>query len=72
MIRLGRITRKDIEQEKQDMPELEQRVTTRTIRPGDLEHQATLTRTQIGESTMPYTEERSEVEAESAAERTVN
>ena len=59
------------EQEKQedDLPELKQRVTTRSIRPGDLEHQTTLTRTKTRESTMPYTEERLEVEAELAAER---
>ena len=50
--------------------ELKQRVTTRSIRPGDLEHQATLTRTKTRESTTPYTEDRLEVEAELAAERT--
>ena len=50
--------------------ELKQRVTTRSIRPGDLEHQATLTRTKTRESTTPYTEERLGVEAELAAERT--
>ena len=60
------------EQEKLDMPEFKQRVTTRIIRPDDLELQATLTRAKLGESTMPYTEERSEVEAELAADRTVN
>jgi DHA1 family multidrug resistance protein-like MFS transporter len=54
----------------EELPELKQRVTTRSIRPGDIEHAATLTRTKTRESTTPYTEERLEVEAELAAERT--
>ena len=60
------------EQEKLYMPELKQWGRTRIMRPGDLEHQATLTRTNTRESTMPYTKEGSEVKAELAADRTVN
>ena len=57
--------------EKADaLPELKHHVTTRSIRSGDVEHAAVLTRTRTRESTRPYTEERLEVEAELAVERT--
>ncbi len=54
----------------QDLPELRHHVTTRSVRSGDVEGQAALTRTKTRESTRPYTEERLEVEAELAVERT--
>ncbi|KAL2036690.1 hypothetical protein N7G274_010561 [Stereocaulon virgatum] len=53
-----------------ELPELKQHVTTRSIRSGDVEHAVALRRTRTRESTTPYTEERLEVEAELAAERT--
>lgn len=52
------------------LPELTHHATNRSIRSGDVEHAATLTRTRTRESTRPYTEERLEVEAELAVERT--
>ena len=52
------------------LPELKHHVTTRSIRSGDVEHAAALTRTRTRESTRPYTEERLEVEAGLAVERT--
>ena len=51
-------------------PELQHHVTTRSIRSGDIEAAAVLTRTKTRESTRPYTEERLEIEAELQAERT--
>ena len=60
----------ELEKQEEELPELKQRITTRSIRPGDVEHQAVLTRTKTRESTTPYTEERLEVEAELATERT--
>lgn len=51
-------------------PALQHHVTTRSIRSGDIEEQAALTRTKTRESTRPYTEERLEIEAELQAERT--
>lgn len=56
--------------EEQDLPELKHHITTRSVRSGDLEGHAALTRTKTRESTVPYTEERLEVEAELAMERT--
>ena len=52
------------------LPELTHHVTNRSIRSGDVEHAAALTRTRTRESTRPYTEERLEAEAELAVERT--
>ena len=60
----------EVEKQEDELPELKQRITTRSIRPGDLERQVTITRTKTRESTTPYTEERLEVEAELATERT--
>ena len=53
-----------------DMPELKHHITTRSVRSGDVEGQAALTRTKTRESTKPYSDERLEVEAELRAERT--
>lgn len=53
-----------------DLPELKHHITTRSIKAGDLEGQAALTRTKTRESTTPYSEERYEVERELAVERT--
>ena len=60
----------DITKKEEDLPELKHKITTRSIRSGDVEFAATLTRTKTRESTTPYTEERLEVEADLAAERT--
>ena len=60
----------DVKAETEDLPELKHHVTTRSVKSGDLEGQAALTRTRTRESTRPYTDERLEVEAELAAERT--
>ena len=60
-----------VKAEAPEMPELKHHVTTRSIRSGDVEGgQMALTRTKTRESTQPYTDERLEVEAELAAERT--
>lgn len=56
--------------EAEDFPELQQRVTTRSVKSGDIEAPTALTRTRTRESTKPYTEERLEVEAELQVERT--
>ena len=54
-----------------EMPALRQHITTRSIRDGDMENNtATLTRTKSRLETMPYTDERLEVEQELAVERT--
>ncbi|MCJ1275484.1 hypothetical protein MMC21_003287 [Puttea exsequens] len=54
-----------------DLPQLKHHVTTRSIHDGDLEGgRTTLTRTKSRAETTPYTEERLEVEAELAIERT--
>jgi len=58
------------EKTERDMPELKRHTTTRSIRSGDLENSAALTRTKTREETMPYSEERLEVEQELAIERT--
>ena len=60
----------DVKAEREDMPELKHHITTRSVRSGDLEGQAALTRTKSRENTRPYSEERLEVEAELAVERT--
>lgn len=52
-----------------DMPDLRHHATTKSIKTGDLEA-ASLARTKTRESTMQYTEERLEVEAELAIART--
>lgn len=66
-------SRESSENEKfEEMPALRNQITTKSIRSGsagDLEH-AAITRTKSRESTMGYTEERLEVEAELAVERT--
>lgn len=54
---------------EEEMPELNRHATTKSVKSGDLEA-ATLRRTKSRESTMPYTEERLEIEAELAIERT--
>lgn len=54
----------------EDLPELKHHVTTRSVRSGDTEAHAALTRTKSRAETTPYTEERLEVEAELAIERT--
>lgn len=54
----------------EELPELMKRNTTRSVRSGDMEAKAALTRTKSRESTMPYTEQRLDVEAEMAIERT--
>ena len=54
----------------EDLPALHHHVTTRSIRSGDIEAPAALTRTKTRESTTPYTEERLEIEAELQVERT--
>ena len=53
----------------EEMPELRHHITTRSVKAGDLEAPA-LTRTKTRESTVPYTDERLQVEAELAIERT--
>ena len=58
------------EKGEEGFPALQHHVTTRSIRSGDIEEQAALTRTKTRESTRPYTEERLEIEAELQAERT--
>ena len=55
---------------EQDSLELKHHITTRSVKSGDLEAQAALTRTKTRESTTPNTEERLQVEAELAVERT--
>lgn len=54
----------------EDLPELKHHITTRSVRSGDLEATAALTRTKTRESITPYSNERLEVEAELAVERT--
>ena len=54
----------------EDLPTLHHHATTRSIRSGDIEAPAALTRTKTRESTTPYTEERLEIEAELQVERT--
>ena len=56
--------------EEADLPELKHHATTRSVKPGDLEGQAGLTRTRTRESTLGYTEDRLQVEQELAVERT--
>ncbi len=53
-----------------DMPELKHHITTRSIKSGDLERSAAFTRTKTREETMPYSEDRLELEQELAIERT--
>ena len=54
----------------EEFPPLQQHVTTRSVRSGDIEAPTALARTRTRESTKPYTEERLQVEAELQAERT--
>ena len=55
----------------EDMEEIQKKVTTKSIRPGDLEGaQVAMTRTKTRESTVGYTQERLEVDQELAVERT--
>ncbi|KAL9130365.1 MAG: hypothetical protein Q9217_001423 [Psora testacea] len=54
----------------EDMPHLQHHITTRSVSAGDLEAAASLKRTKTRESTMPYSDERLQVEAEMAIERT--
>lgn len=54
----------------EDFPELQHRVTTRSIRSGDIEAPTALTHIRTREGTKPYTEERLEIEAELQVERT--
>ncbi|KAK4696216.1 MFS transporter, DHA1 family, multidrug resistance protein, partial [Lecanoromycetidae sp. Uapishka_2] len=53
-----------------DMPELKQYTTTRSIKSGDLENATAMTRTKTREETLPFSEDRLEVEQELAIERT--
>ena len=59
-----------VDKELEPLPALRHHVTTRSIRSGDIEAPAALTRTKTRESTAPYTEERLEIEAELQVERT--
>ena len=54
----------------EDLPALQHRITTHSIKSGDIEAPAALTHTKSRESTKPYTEERLEIEAELQVERT--
>lgn len=69
-------SRSDSEQDEknakqlEDFPELQQRVTTRSVKSGDIEAPTALSRPRSRESTKPYTEERLEIEAELQIERT--
>lgn len=69
-------SRSDSEQDEKNgkvidgFPALQHHATTRSIRSGDVEAATALTRTKTRESTMPYTEERLEIEAELQIERT--
>ena len=54
----------------EDFPTLQNHVTTRSIRSGDIEAPTAITRTRTRESTKAYTEERLEIEAELQVERT--
>ena len=56
--------------ELEDFPELQQRVTTRSVKSGDIEAPTALSRPRSRESTKPYTEERLEIEEELQIERT--
>lgn len=53
-----------------DLEDLRKHVTTKSIKEGDLSGRASLQRTKTREETLPYSEERLEVEAELAVERT--
>lgn len=53
-----------------DMPQLNHHATTRSIRSDDLEGAVALTRTKTREQTMPFSEDRLEIEQELAIERT--
>ena len=64
-------TRQSSEEAKDaDLEDLRKQVTTKSIREGDLAARASLQRSKTREETQPYTEERLEVEAELALERT--
>ncbi|KAL9098518.1 MAG: hypothetical protein Q9163_005835 [Psora crenata] len=59
----------DVPAKHEELPELRHHVTTQSVRLGDLEA-AVLARTKSRESTLPYSDERLQVEAEMAVERT--
>lgn len=60
----------DEEKAAEGFPELSHHVTTRSVKSGDMEANAAITRTKSREATTPYTEERLRVEEELAVERT--
>ena len=53
-----------------DMPALRHHITTQSVKSGDVEHNAALTRTKTRESTTPYTPDRLEVDQELAIAKT--
>ena len=64
-------TRQSSEEAKEaDLEDLRKHVTTKSIKEGDLSGRASLQRTKTREETQPYSDERLQIEAELAIERT--
>lgn len=59
-----------VDAKEADMEDLRKHVTTRSIKEGDLSGRVSFHRTKTREETQPYSEERLEIEAELAIERT--